>query len=187
MASTEIRIAGLGGQGVILAGMVIGKAAAIHDGRSVTLTQSFGPEARGSACSVQLIVSDEPILYPYIHRPDLLVVMSQEACTRFCSELRPGGVLLYEQDLVKVETLNPGVQTFGIPATRLAEELGRKLVLNMVMVGFVTAMTGIAKAEAVRKAVQDSVPKGSESLNVAAFEKGLNYGLAQMRTDPRAA
>ena len=79
MASSGIRIAGFGGQGVILAGMVIGKAAAIHDGKFATLTQSFGPEARGSACSAQLIVSDEPILYPYLTQPDILVVMSQEA------------------------------------------------------------------------------------------------------------
>jgi len=96
-------------------------------------------------------------------------------------------VLLYEQDLVKLGNLDPGAQTFGIPATRLAEELGRKLVLNMVMVGFITAMTGIAKPEAVRKAIQESVPKGSETLNVAAFEKGLDYGLALKRADSRAA
>ena len=87
MAATEIRIAGFGGQGVILAGMVIGKAAAIHDGKLVTLTQSFGPEARGSACSVQLLVSTEPIFYPYLTQPDILVVMSQEASTRFGADL----------------------------------------------------------------------------------------------------
>jgi 2-oxoglutarate ferredoxin oxidoreductase subunit gamma len=181
MSPTEIRIAGFGGQGVILAGMVIGRAASIHDGKNVTLTQSFGPEARGSACSVQLIVSTEPILYPYLARPDILVVMSQEAYTRFSPELKPGGMLLYEQDLIALsKQINPDVKTFGIPATRLAEELGRKLVLNMVMVGFVTAMTSLASPDAVRKAVQDSVPKGTEALNLAAFEKGLEYGQAQL-------
>jgi len=185
MASTELRIAGFGGQGVILAGMVIGKAAAIYDGQAVTLTQSFGPEARGSACSVQLIVSDEPILYPYLNQPDLLVVMSQEAFTRFRSDLRPGGMLLYEQDLIKVETAQPGVRALGIPATRLAEELGRKLVLNMVMVGFVTAVTGLATPEAVRRAIQDFAPKGTQSLNLAAFEKGLEFGLAQATAAPQ--
>jgi len=176
MGTTEIQIAGFGGQGVILAGMVIGKAAAIYDNKHVTLTQSFGPEARGSACSVQLIVSDEPIFYPYLSKPEILVVMSQEACTRFGPQIRPGGTLLYEQDLITLGTPQPGVKTLGIPATRLAEELGRKLVLNMVMVGFVTAMTGIASPQAARKAVQDSVPKGTETLNLAAFEKGFEYG-----------
>ncbi len=187
MASTEIRMVGFGGQGVILAGMVIGKAAAIHDGKFVTLTQSFGPEARGSACSVQLIVSTEPVLYPYLTQPDILVVMSQEACTRYCPELRPGGMLIYEQDLITLGNSNPGVKIFGIPATRLAEELGRKLILNMVMVGFVTAMTGIASPEAVRKAIQDSVPSGTEALNLAAFEKGLEYGQSQLAAAPSAA
>jgi len=187
MATTEIRIAGFGGQGVILAGMVIGRAAAIHDGKSVTLTQSFGPEARGSACSVQLIVSAEPILYPYITQPDILVVMSQEACSRFCREVKPGGALLYEQDLIKLGKPDPAIKTYGIPATRLAEELGRKLILNMVMVGFIAAMTGIASPEAVRKAIPQSVPKGTESLNLAAFEKGLEYGIAQTGAAHRAA
>jgi 2-oxoglutarate ferredoxin oxidoreductase subunit gamma len=188
MPTSEIRIAGFGGQGVILAGMVIGKAATLFDNKFVTLTQSFGPEARGSACSVQLIVSPEPILYPYISTPDVLVVMSQEACTRFCSEVRPGGLLLYEQDMIKPgKKCSPDVKSFGIPATHLAEELGRKLVLNMVMVGFVTAMTSLTTADAVRKAVTGSVPKGTEQLNLAAFEKGYEYGRAQLTSPASAA
>ena len=188
MPTSEIRIAGFGGQGVILAGMVIGKAATIFDNKHVTLTQSFGPEARGSACSVQLIVSPEPILYPYITKPHILVVMSQEACTRFCAVVRPGGMLLYEQDLIKLGTkCSPDIKTYGIPATRLAEELGRKLVLNMVMVGFVTAMTSLTTAEAVRKSVADSVPKGTEQLNLAAFEKGYEYGRALLAFTASAA
>lgn len=178
MPTSEIRIAGFGGQGVILAGMVIGRAATIHDNKYVTLTQSFGPEARGSACSVQLIVSPEPVLFPYITRPDILVAMSQEAYTRFSPEVKPNGLLLYEEDLIKLgEQHSPDVRTFGIPATRLAEELGRKLVLNMVMVGFATTVTGITTPEAVRQAVEESVPKGTEKLNLAAFEKGLEHGL----------
>jgi len=176
MGSSGIRIAGFGGQGVILAGIVIGKAAAIHDGKFATLTPSFGPEARGSACSAQLIVSDEPILYPYLTQPDILVVMSQEAHTRFGAGLKPAGMLLYEQDLIHLDNTTQGIRHYGIPATRFAEELGRKLVLNMVMVGFVTALAGLATPQAVRKAIADSVPKGTENLNLAAFQKGLEFG-----------
>ncbi len=187
MPTTEIRIAGFGGQGVILTGMVVGKAASIFDGKHVTLTQSFGPEARGSACSVQLIVSSDPILYPYLTGEDVLVVMSQEAYTRFAPELKPGGLLLYEQELVEIGELGAGIKSVGIPATRLAEELGRRLVLNMVMVGFVAALTGLASAEAVRQAVETSVPKGTEKLNLAAFEKGLEYGRAQLASLSRVA
>jgi 2-oxoglutarate ferredoxin oxidoreductase subunit gamma len=176
MATEEIRFAGFGGQGVILAGIVLGKAAAIYDGKFVTMTQSFGPEARGSSCSAQLIVSSEPILYPYLTQPDILVVMSQEANARFGADLKAEGLLLYEQDLIPAASLNRRARCYGIPATRFAEELGHKLVLNMVMVGFVTALTGVASPEAVRKAIGDSVPKGTEDLNLAAFEKGLAYG-----------
>lgn len=178
MESVEIQIAGFGGQGVILAGMVLGRAATIYDTKHVTLTQSFGPEARGSACSVQLIVSPEPVLNPYLTHPHLLVAMSQEAYTRFVPDLRPGGLLLYEEDLIELEPLRSDITPRGIPATRFAEELGRKLVLNMVMVGFVTGQTGLVSPEAARKSVADSVPKGTEALNTSAFEKGLEYGLA---------
>jgi 2-oxoglutarate ferredoxin oxidoreductase subunit gamma len=183
MKTSEIRIAGFGGQGVVLAGMVIGNAATLHDGRFVTLTQSFGPEARGTTCSVQLIVSDEPVLYPYLTKPDILVVMSQDANQRYGTDLKPGGLLLYEQDLIQPARLNHGTRTYGIPATRFAEELGRKLVLNMVMVGFVTAMTGLASPEAVRKAISSSVPRGTEPLNLAAFEKGHEYGKSVLEAE----
>ena len=125
MVSSGIRIAGFGGQGVIVAGMVIGKAAAIHDGKFATLTQSFGPEARGSACGAQLIVSDQPILYPYLTQPDILVAMSQEAHERFATDLKPAGMVLYEQDLIHLADTAPGVRYYGIPATRFAEELGQ--------------------------------------------------------------
>lgn len=179
IAAREIRIAGFGGQGVILAGMVLGRAATIYEGKHVTLTQSFGPEARGSAASVDLIVSAEPVLYPYPTHLDLLVAMSQEACTRFVAELKPSGLLLYERDLVKLESPRLDIRDYGIPATHFAEELGRKLVLNMVMVGFVTGVTGLVTPEAVRKSVADSVPKGTESLNTAAFDKGLDFALSQ--------
>ncbi len=184
MATTELRIAGFGGQGVILAGIVIGKAAAIYDGKYATLTQSFGPEARGSACSAQLIVSDEPILYPYLTAPDILVAMSQDAYHRFHSELRPGRLLLVEEELVTCHPLPLGITLHGIPATRLAEELGRRAVLNIVMVGFLTAVTGLVGVEAMKRAVADSVPHGTEAVNLAAFEKGLEYGLAHLPTHP---
>ena len=174
---TEIRIAGFGGQGVILAASVIGKALAIFEGGYATMTQSFGPEARGGSSSAQVILSDEPILYPYVTQPDILVVMSQEACSRFVPQLKPGGILITEQDLVRVLDCPHGVRTYGVPATRLAEELGRKVVLNIVMVGFFAAVTNIVSADALRQAVADSVPPAMKALNVSAFEKGFDYGI----------
>ena len=176
---TEIRIGGFGGQGVILAAAVIGKAAAIYQGGYATMTQAFGPEARGGSSSAQVILSTEPILYPYVTHPDVLVVMSQEAYTRFAPGLKPHGTLIYEEELVNPTHITEETVAFHIPATRLAEELGRKLVLNVVMVGFTAAVTGIVSSEAARQAVRESVPPGTESLNLAAFERGLEFGLAR--------
>jgi 2-oxoglutarate ferredoxin oxidoreductase subunit gamma len=177
MQLTEIRIAGFGGQGVILSATVIGKAACIHQEGFACMTQSFGPEARGGSSSAQVILSPDPILYPYITRPDILVVMSQESMTRFSPQLKAGGVLIVEQDMVQVSGKLPdGVRVYGVPATRLAEELGRKMVLNIVMVGFFGAVTSVVDPEALRKAVADSVPAALQELNLKAFDKGFEYG-----------
>jgi len=178
MQLTEIRIAGFGGQGVILSAIVIGKAASIHQGGYATMTQSFGPEARGGACSAQVILSDQPILYPYVTRPDILVVMSQEAYTRFSPELKDNGLLIIERDLVRVSELQEGTRLFSVPATRLAEELGKRMVLNSVMVGFFGAVAGLLDPESLRQAIADSVPASFRELNLRAFDRGFDYGTA---------
>ena len=177
MRLTEIRIAGFGGQGVILSAAIIGKASCIFQNDYATMTQSFGPEARGGSSSAQVILSDEPVAYPYITQPDILIVMSQEAFTRFSPELKDGGILIVEQDLVRVAGLKSGIKLFSVPVTRLAEELGKKMVLNVVMVGFFGAVTGLLDPENLRKAVEDSVPPASQKLNLQAFDKGFEYGM----------
>jgi len=180
MQLTELRIAGFGGQGVILSAIILGRAASIHQGAFATMTQNFGPEARGEACSAQLVVSDQPVLYPYVTRPDILVVMSQEAYTKFAPELKERGMLIVEQDLVRVSDIPIGTKVYSCPATRLAEELGKRMVLNSVMVGFFTAVTHLIEAEAVRKAVADSVPSSFRELNLKAFERGYEYGIKSL-------
>lgn len=177
MSMTEIKIGGLGGQGVILAGMIIGRGVSIYDSRHATLTQSFGPEARGSACSAQVIVSDDPIEYPYVTQPDILMVLSQEACSRFAPELSPTGTLIHEADLVRPDdNLPETIHRYAIPATRIAEELKRRMVVNIVMVGFFAAVTDLVPVEALRQSVEVSVPPGTEDLNRNAFERGYAYG-----------
>jgi 2-oxoglutarate ferredoxin oxidoreductase subunit gamma len=171
---TEIRITGFGGQGVVLAGHIIGHACAINAGKSATMIQSFGPEARGSACSATLAVADGEVLYPYITRPDVLVAMSAEGYEKYCGELADGGVLIYEQDLVH-PPVEEGISAFGIPSTRIAESLGRAIVQNIVMVGFFGAVTSLVPATALREAVLHSVPAGTEKLNLEAFDKGFEY------------
>ena len=113
---TEIRFAGFGGQGIILAGYIIGKAAAIYDNKYSTLIQSFGPEARGSACSAQVLISDEPILYPYLTTPDICVALSRDAYDSFSSHITKNGLILIEKDLVKPEENGKVNKIFAIPA-----------------------------------------------------------------------
>ncbi len=183
MPVTELRIAGFGGQGVILAAMVVGKAASIYEGGYATLTQNFGPEARGGASSAQVILSDKPVLYPYVTRPDVLVVMSQEAYSKFTPELKQNGLLIVEEDLVRISDGVGGRRVCGVPATRLAEELGRRMVLNIVMVGFFAAVTNLLHPDSLRKAVADSVPPATRDLNLRAFDKGYDYGVAAVRRE----
>ena len=109
-------------------------------------------------------------------QPDILVVMSQEAYTRFSPQLKPGGILITEQELVNIDHMPTGIRVYGVPATRLAEELGRKMVLNIVMVGFFGAVAGLLDRESLRKAVADSVPPAFQDLNLRAFDKGFEYG-----------
>jgi 2-oxoglutarate ferredoxin oxidoreductase subunit gamma len=180
---TEIRISGFGGQGVILSAIVIGKAGCIFENGYSTMTQAFGPEARGGACSAQIILSNEPILYPYVTRPDILVTMSQEAYSLFSPQLKDDGILIIEQDLVHVEKLPSNVRVYGVPATRLAEELGKRMVLNIVMVGFFAAVTNVLQPQAIRDAVGDSVPPAFRELNLKAFDKGFEYGTKHLSAE----
>lgn len=174
MSRTEICLAGFGGQGIVMSGYVIGRACAVNAGQHATLIQSFGPEARGSACSATLAISDVEILYPYVHNPGIFVVMSAEGYEKFGGDMRPDGILIYEKDLVHPH-LKEGQPAYGIPSTRIAESLGRTIVQNIVMVGFFAAVTKIVPREVIRDAVRESVPPGTEELNLRAFDAGYSY------------
>ena len=183
MSEVEIQVGGFGGQGVILAAMAIGRGLVLYEDHHVSLTQSFGPEARGSACSAQLVVSREPVMYPYLSKADVLVVMSQEAFRKFLPNLKEGGILILEEDLVRPtipEELERRYRVYRVPATRLAEELGRKMVLNVVTVGFFVAVTGLLKPDSARRAIAELVPHATQALNLAAFDKGFAHGMVQV-------
>ena len=174
MSRTEIRITGMGGQGVVLSGAIIGRACAIQAGKHATMIQSFGPEARGSACSATLAVSETEVLYPYIGRPDLFMVMSAEGYEKYRDELKDTGTLVYEKDLVHPK-FKKGQPSFGVPSIRIAESLGRSIVQNIVMLGFFAAATKVVSREEMRDAVKSSVPAGTEELNLKAFDAGWAY------------
>ena len=174
MKRTELRVSGFGGLGVILAAYVLGKACAVVENGHATLNQAFGPEARGSACSAQLILSSEPISYPYVRHPDILVAMSQDAYRLFIDEVKPGGLVLIDEDLVTPE-VDTRRRVLAVPATRFAEDLGKRIIANMVMVGFFAAATDLLDVESVRTAIRSSVPSGTEEANLAAFDSGFNH------------
>ncbi len=176
----DIRFSGFGGQGIIKSGILVGKAASLFDNKFGTMTQSFGPEARGGACSAQIVVDDSPVLYPYIAAPEILVTMSQEAYEKFTDELVPGGTLLTDTDLVKPQQFRKDVKVYSIPSTRIAEELGNRIFANVVMIGFFTAITKVVSPEAMKKAIPGAVPGRFIDINIEAFDRGYNFGLEQL-------
>ncbi|MEO2240987.1 MAG: 2-oxoacid:ferredoxin oxidoreductase subunit gamma [Euryarchaeota archaeon] len=168
----EVRISGFGGQGVILAGVVLGRAAAVYEGYNAVQTQSYGPEARGGASRSDVIVSDEEIMYPYVRRPHYLVTMSQEAYDRYAPRVREDGLIVYDSTLVEPSEEHD-VEHVGVPATRIAEErLGLRIVANMVILGALRELTDLVSEEALKRAVRDAVPPGTEEINVKAVEQG---------------
>ena len=183
MSRDEIIISGLGGQGIILAGFILGKAAALFDNKNATHIQDYGPEARGGACRTQVVISDSEISYPYIDNPSVLAVMSQGAYDKYAPTMREDTELLVDEDLVKLNK-SKHTRLFTIPATRIAQELGRVAVANIVMLGFITAITRVVSVEAMKKAVLESVPKGTEELNMKAFDRGYSDGLEKLKAVP---
>lgn len=179
--TSRVLLTGFGGQGIVLAGHILGKAAAIYDGREATLIQAYGPEARGGATLVQVIISAEPILYPYIESADAIVCMSQEGFSKYGPVLRPGGALLIEENLVRLPDDYTAAGVFGIPATELAVEAGRKMVANIVMLGLLVAVTAVVGRTAMEEAIRSTVPKGTDELNLGAFARGFTHGELLLR------
>ena len=185
-SQTEIIVTGFGGQGIILAGRILGMAASLGDKKESTLVQAYGPESRGGACNAQVIISDRPIHYPYVNIPHILVAMSQEGYDKFVPDLAPDSILLIDQDLVNLgETVR---DHYAIPATRMAENLGNKMMANIIMLGFCTAITQAVSNEAVQTTIAQSVPKGTQARNIEAYTKGFDYGLSILKgREKRAA
>ncbi len=177
----EIRIAGFGGQGIIRTGLMTATAACVFEDKNAVQTQSYGPESRGGRCKSEVIISDEEIDYPKVERPDILIIMSQEAYNEYVDTLKQGGLLLVDPDMVPNQRKDLNIKVYEVPATRIAEELGKKIVANVVMLGALTAITKIVDAEAMRKSILRNIPKGTEKLNLMAFERGLEYGKAILK------
>jgi len=173
---TGVRLAGFGGQGIVLAGMILGKAVTLYEGENAVMTQSYGPEARGGACSADVVISKERINYPRVTVPDVLVLMSEEAARTYGSNTVEQALVVVNEDLVKTVPRGGSLKIRRVPATGIAEKLGRVIVANIVMLGFVTAVSGIVSLESMKRAVLDSIPRGTEELNLSALQAGYDHG-----------
>ena len=179
----EIRICGFGGQGIILAGIILGKTASLFDGNEAVQTQSYGPEARGGASKCEVVIDNKLIEYPKVQSPDVLVAMSEEALLKYIGDLKDEGTLIVDTSTTDIDGVMEFVEEHNIkvyeaPATKTAmQDIGLKIVANIVMVGAITKITEVISKEAVIKAIEDSVPKGTEEKNIAAFEAG--YALVE--------
>jgi len=170
----EIRLSGEGGQGLVLVGKILAEAAAIYDGINATQSQSYGPEARGGASRSEVILSDEDIDFPKTAELDLLLALTQEACDRYVNDLKPNGILLIDSDAVANVPEGP-FQVRAAPLIRSArEELERSIVANIVSLGIITRIAKVVSESAVREAILTRVPKGTEDINLKAFELGLS-------------
>jgi 2-oxoglutarate ferredoxin oxidoreductase subunit gamma len=167
---TEIRIAGFGGQGVVLAGLLLGEAA-IRDGKRAVQTQSYGPESRGGAARSEVLISDEKIDYPKVMEADILVALSQEAFDKFRGAVKEGGTIIIDSDLVRAEA----DKVRSAPFTKMADILGKKVVANSIMLGYLVGSTGVVSVESVKAIIREKVPKHTIDLNLQAFDEGIEF------------
>jgi 2-oxoglutarate ferredoxin oxidoreductase subunit gamma len=172
----EVRFAGFGGQGIIKSGIIVAAAASIHADKNAVQTQSYGPESRGGACKSEVVISEEEIDFPKVVEPDVLVVMSQHAYNDYAEDVKPGGTVILDPGMIPREKNLKNLMVYHVPATKIAEQLGRKIVANIVMLGAFTAITELLDEKALKESIKENIPKGTEELNLAAFEKGFEYG-----------
>jgi len=169
---------------VVLAGRIVGQAAAIGDKLESTLVQSYGPESRGGECSAQVTIADAFIHFPYIQTPDILVCLSQTGYQKYYRQTKEDTVLIIEADLVKPTEHK---DYYAIPCTRFAEEMGLKMAANIIMVGFFAGITGVVSDKSLRETVTQSVPKGTEEKNLKAFDRGWEFARATLKSKAKKA
>jgi len=167
----QIRFGGYGGQGIVLAGRLLGQAASLYDGKEAVFTQAYGPEARGGASRADVIIANEPIDYPYVTEPDVLVALFQEAYTSFGARLKPECELIVEEDLVRVD--DPARPVSRLPASRMAEELGNRIVMNVIVLGYLVGRTGVVSRDAAESALRATIKPRALDLNLRAFDAGF--------------
>jgi 2-oxoglutarate ferredoxin oxidoreductase subunit gamma len=179
MERYEVRLSGSGGQGLILAGVILAEAAGIHDGKYVCQTQSYGPEARGGASKAEVIISDEEIDYPKAMKPDLLLAMNQRSCDTYLFDLKPNGVLVVDSTFVKQL---PTSKAIAIPFTQIArEKFGREIVANIIALGALATLSGVVSLKSLEAAVLNRLSASSADMNREALAAGIEAAMTFMQ------
>ena len=163
----------------MLAGFLLGKALSLYQDLEAVMTQSYGPEARGGASSASIVVADYPIAYPFVQDADVLIALSQEGFTRYKGETKSHGLIVIDEGLVTPKAED---QVLAIPATKLAESLGRRIVTNVVILGYFCALSDVITREAMEEAIQTTVKPRTLPLNLEAFETGFEFAKVKERS-----
>lgn len=172
----DVRLSGSGGQGLILAGKIIAEAAAIYDGHNAVQTQSYGPEARGGLSKAEVVIKDGEIDYPKAMALDLLLSLTQESCTKYSCDLKDDGIMIVDSDMVK-DPPKGSFKLYSAPITAIAaKKVGKLVVTNIVALGIISRIAGVVTEESMRKAILARVPKGTEEINMRAFDEGWKAG-----------
>lgn len=173
MVRQELRLTGSGGQGLILAGIILAEAA-LYDGLNVVQSQSYGPEARGGASKAEVIISKDEINYPKVDNCDIMLILTQDAYDKYINSLKPGGTLIIDKSINNTMK-REDVKIYSIPIMDTAmNKLGKTMVANIVALGSIYELTKIVSKESLERAVCDRVPRGTEELNRKALEEGFS-------------
>lgn len=173
MARTGLTIAGLGGQGSILAGVILGSAAVTYDGKYATQTQAYSSELRGGFAATWVIISEQPIIFPRVTQSDVLVAQAQDSIERFGQMVKSDGILIYDESMVQEPPAHIR-RKYKVPATSIARnELKAPVTGNIVILGALCKVSPIVSREAVERAIVRAVPQGKDGLNLRALELGF--------------
>jgi 2-oxoglutarate ferredoxin oxidoreductase subunit gamma len=177
MSRTEIIVGGVGGQGVVLSGILLGTAATLFENKKAVQTQSYSSELRGGSARVEVIISERPISDPQVRRPDILIALAEEALPRYIGRVRPGGLVIIDSDRVK--DAKPGnYEVVRVPASDIAEkEMGDLIVTNLILLGALIKINPVVSADSMEKAIEASVPQKARDLNLAAFRRGFEMNV----------
>jgi 2-oxoglutarate ferredoxin oxidoreductase subunit gamma len=173
VSRTEILVGGVGGQGVVMSGILLGTAATLFENKKAVQTQSYSSELRGGSARAEVIISEEAISDPQVRKPDILIALAAEALPRYAGRMKPGGLLIVDSDMVR--DVPPGdYDILAVPATSIAEtEMGDTIVANLIVLGVLVQKTSVVSAESMEKAIEATVPRNARTLNIAAFRRGL--------------